>query len=352
MFFGADKDHAAYYSFVTFLLLFTATTLFLLALLTRTLLERIYPDQAGRTRSLLVGVTWALFVLSPPILFFVKYPVRGAPNDMLGYSLMLAALLCMSLRRIFWFGAISTIAVFCRETTLLIPFIFLFFDPLPLRKKLLAVLLPVATLVMYRILWPGPYNPLSAGIELNLKVPVETMSYVLLTFGPLWILGALGCASLRRLETARADSFVRTLTTSFPWGVLLTMGICTAFSSLWEIRTAYILLFYFVPFSMVALYQERARIAALRKSKYFIFFVVALLIETVRFWFWMHPLTGDELIDRARMFDNIFYGYWDMPRNNWVNILMVYLPLTVGCLPFLAFAAAPPADPSRKKALN
>ncbi len=333
MLFDIDKDRAAYCSFVAFLLLFMAGTLFLLGLLMRTMLERIYPDQPERTRRLLVGLSWALFVLSPPILFFVKYPVRGAPNDLLGFSLMIGALLLLARRRIAAFTAVCVIAVFCRETTLLVSFIFLFFDPLPWRRKLLPALLPVATLVAYRSAWPGTYEP--AGIMLNLKVPVETLAFVLLTFGPLWILGPLGYAGLRRIGTAQDDSFVRMLARSFPAGLLLTLGICTMLTSLYEIRTSYILLFYFVPFSTIFLYQERARIAALLKNRYFLFFIAALLIETVRFWFWMHPLTQGAFDERALMFDIIFYGYWNAPQYNWVDTLTVYLFLSAACLPFL-----------------
>lgn len=335
---GIDKDHAALYAFTAFLVLFTASTLFVLALLCRNLLQRLYPAMPERTRARLIGLSWALFILSPPILFFVKYPVRGAPNDMLGFTLMMAALLLMSQRRIKAFTVLSVIAVFCRETTLLIPFIFLFFDPLPWRRKLLPALLPVAVLAIFRAAWPGTYPLLDAGIFLNLKVPVETLGFLLLTFGPLWVLAPLGWISLRRMQTAQQDPFVRTLVRSFPWAFLLTMVIDTAFTSLWEIRTSYILMFHFVPLSMLALYQQRARIAAVLKHRYFLFFVLAVLIESVRFWFWMHPLTTDELYDRAILFDNIFYGYWDMPREAWVGILATYLPLTVLCLPLLLFA--------------
>lgn len=335
---GIDRDHAALYAFSACLLLFTTATLFLLGRLTQALLERLYPGLPQRTRRLLMGLGWLLFLTSPPILFFVKYPVRGAPSDMLGYALMIWALLLLAQRRIRAFGVLSVIAVFCRETTLLIPFMFLFFDPLPLRRKLLPALLPVAVLAAYRAAWPGTYPLIEAGILLNLKVPVETLGFLLLTFGPLWVLAPLGWAVLRRMPAARDDAFVRMLTASFPWGFLLTMAICTAFTSLWEIRTAYILLFWFVPFSTIALYQERARILALLRNRYFLFFALAVLIETLRFWFWMHPLSYDELYARAKMFDNIFYGYWDRPKQAWVGILVTYLPLTVLCLPLLTLA--------------
>ncbi len=341
---GIDQDHAVYYSFVAFLLLFMASTLFLLGLLTRTLLQRIAPELPRDMQSLLTGLAWALFLLSPPILFFVKYPVRGAPNDLLGYSLMIGALLLLAQRRIAWFGALSVVAVFCRETTLLVPFIFLFFDPLPWRKKLLPATLPLAVLVAYRTAWPGLYDPIPAGILLNLKFPAETLGFVLLTFGPLWLLAPLGYASLRRQEAAQRDPFVRTLTASFPWAFLLTMGICTAFTSLWEIRTSYILLFYFVPFSAIGLYLERARIAALLKNKYFLLFIAALSIEAFRFWMWMHPTTLPELLDRAKMFDLLYVGYANSPQHNWINIFVVYLFLSAACLPALSLLARPPAS--------
>ena len=348
---GLDQDHAIYASFVAFLLLFMASTLFLLGLLTRTLLQRIAPELPRGTHSLLTGLAWALFVFSPPILFFVKYPVRGAPNDLLGYSLMIGALLLLAQRRIAWFCALSVLAVFCRETTLLMPFIFLFFDPLPWRRKLLPAALPVAVLVAYRVAWPGTYDPLPAGILLNLKFPAETLGFVLLTFGPLWLLAPLGYASLRRHEAAQRDPFLRTFTASSPWAFLLTMCICTAFSSLWEIRTSYILLFYFVPLSAIGLYLERDRIAALLKNKYFLFYLAALSIEAVRFWMWMHPTTLPELIARAKMFDLLYVGYANSPQHNWINIFVVYLFLSAACVPVLSLLLRPsslgPSDRDR-----
>lgn len=332
---GVDADHAALYAFAAFLFTFTASTLWLLGELMWVLLQRLYPGQDGRTRWLLLALSWALFLSSPPILFFVKYPVRGAPNDLLGFSLMIGALLLQERRRIAAFTAVCVAAVFCRETTLLMPFIFLVADPLPLRRKVLPALLPVAALVAYRLAWPGYYDPIPAGLPLNLKVPVETLAFFLLTFGPLWILCPLGWALLRRLPAAQADPFVRGLVRSFPWGAALALGICILLTSLYEIRTSYILLFYFVPFSALFLYEERRRLLALLRNRWFLLFQLALLIEGVRFWFWMHPLTEEGLYQRAAMFDIIFFGYWNHPQDNWVNSFVIYLFLTLACLPLL-----------------
>jgi hypothetical protein len=341
---GIDQDHAALYAFSIFLLLFMASTLFLLGELMRALLRRLYPAQDERTRWLLLGLSWTLFLSSPPILFFVKYPVRGAPNDLLGFSLMLAALLLQERRRIAAFTAVCVAAVFCRETTLLMPFIFLVADPLPLRRRLLPALLPVATLAVYRLAWPGYYDPIPSGLPLNLKVPVETLGFFLLTFGPLWILCPLGYLTLRRLPAAQDDPFVRGLVRSFPYGTALVLGISILFSSLYEIRIPYILLFYFVPFSALFLYEKRAQLLGLLKNRYFLLFLAGVLIEAVRFWFWMHPLTADEFYNRALMFDLIYYGYRNQPQNNWINTFVIYLFLSLACLPFALLLRRTVAD--------
>jgi hypothetical protein len=344
---GADSDHAFYASWVSLSLLFTVGTQVLLALLLQTLLGRLYPHLPDARQAMLVGLGVGQFVLSPPILFLVKYPVHGAPNDLLGYCLMLAALLCLARRRIAWFSGVSIAAAFCRETTLLIPFVFLFFDPLPLHRKLLPALLPVAALALLRILWPGPYDALS-GWRVNASVPAETLGFLLLTFGPLWILGTLGYATLRNIPAAQDDPFLRMFIDSFPWSMLLTLGVTTAFAYLREIRIVYIMFLYFVPFSVIALYQHRAGIGMLARHKYYIGFFLAALLASIRFYFWMHPLTRSEVFDRAAMFNLLYLGYRNTPQYNWINIFVVCLFLSVICLPVMAVAWRPSGWRSRE----
>ena len=334
---GLTTESALFDAYVACSFLFTFTTVFLLGVLTGDLIRRLYPGCAAGTAATLVRLALLLFALSPPILFFVKYPVRGQPNDLIGYSLMLAALCCLSARRIVGFCLVCVLAAFCRETTLLLPFLFLFFYPLPLRRKLLPALLPVAALASFRLLWPGPYDAFE-GARLNLSKPLETACFLLLTFGPLWILALLGYWHVRNSDRTPRDPLLHVLAASFPWSFLLTLAIVSAFASIWEIRIFYVLFFYFVPFAVIGLYQYGERIVQLCRNLYYLLFLLGVLILTCRFWVWMHPLNQHDFLERADRLGFIFFGYWNSPQHNWIRILTAELMLTAACLPFLSLA--------------
>jgi hypothetical protein len=344
-FLGVEPQRAFYDAYVVCSLAFLSTTILMLGWLMGEWARRIAPDRPAADRQVLAGLALALFALSAPILFFVKFPIHGTPNDLIGYTLMLLALHCLSRQRIMAFVAVSVIAVFCRETTLLMSFIFLLFHPQPILRKLPAALLPVAELVLFRELWPGSYDALRGGRE-NLRVPMESAGFVLLTFGPLWILGALDYADLRKLKPAPGDPLLRMLTASFPYALLLTLGIATLLASLWEMRIVFMLFFYFIPFSVIAIHNRRRNIVALFRNKYVLLFIAASTAATFRFWIWMHPSDPGELVRRAQQFDFIFYGYINSPQHNWINVLTVYVFLFLASLPILTVPAdslAPPA---------
>lgn len=331
---GIEKEHAFYYSFIASSFVFLFLTFYALGAFMRALIKEIYVNPGLRMKYLLISVALVLFAISPPVLFHYKYPVHGNPNDLLGYFLILVSLNFMLRRKFVYFCVVSTVAAFCRETTLLIPFIFLFFYAHPLWKKLVIALLPMTSFILFRVLWPGTYEVLYGG-RANVSIPLETAVFGLLIFGPLWILGALGYLDLKNQKCTTNSAFVRAYVNSFPLALILTVSIVSWFASVREMRIAYVLFFYFVPFSAIFLHNHGKRILDFAKNKYFIFFLISSLVVIFRIWVWLLPSGVEGYTRLAKLFGTAFTGYWLHPEYNWVNITLIYLFLFIVCASLL-----------------
>jgi len=330
---GVKGDLAFYYGFVAALLACLFLALLTLGALTRALAEEAWGPQPRGAQLSVAAIAMALFALSPPILFFCKHPVHGSANDVLGYFLMAAVLLLALRQRLAAASAVAVLAVFCRETTLLAPFALLFFAHVPLRRRLAAALPPVAVFLAYRALWPGSYDAAGAA-SANFERPLETLGFAMLVFGPVWIFGVLGCRYLAG-RGALAPG-LRGLLRSFPWAVALTLCVTLLFARLREIRIAYILCVYFVPFAALWLHRFGGRLAALARSRGALLWAATVLVAMFRLRVWLLPVSKAQRYRLESELGAVFLGYAQWPQYNWVLTTVVYLGLFLLALPLLA----------------
>lgn len=341
---GMAPEPAFYRAFIACQFLFLLLTLLQLGALTRAVATDALGTLSGTGQMAVAGGAMLLCAASAPILFFDKYPVHGTPNDLLGYFLMAAALHLAWRLRLAAFCALAVLAVFCRETTLLIPFALLFFRHVPLPRRLAAALLPAAVFLAYRALWPGLYDA-GSGAAANFIQPLETLAFGLLVFGPLWLLGLLGARDLARLE-ARQVPALAGLLRSFPAAVLLALALTLLAGRLREIRIAFMLCVYFVPFAAIWLYRYRRRLAALLRNRWYLLWGVASAAAVFRLRVWLLPASAADYAALASRLGLWFTGYTNTPQYNWVVVGMVYLWLLLLALPLAALpwkdGAAPP----------
>ncbi|MDR3414578.1 MAG: hypothetical protein P4L83_00195 [Nevskia sp.] len=140
---AAERDVAFFRSFLacSFGTLLLALAM-LAAFARRMVLDTFGALPPGRVATL-QAAAMAMFALCAPVLLFAKFAIHGGPNDFLGYFLMLAGLHLAWRGRLKACCAVSALAVFCRETTLLVPFLLLFYPGVQWRRRALLALLPV-----------------------------------------------------------------------------------------------------------------------------------------------------------------------------------------------------------------
>lgn len=345
---GEADEQSFYYSYVVCFFVSLAVTLAAFGIFVRKVVLQIHKKENGQTAYWLAVAGMVVFALSPPILFLTKFPVHGSPNDLLGYFLMLVALIFIFEGKLVAFCLVSTAGVFCRETTLLVPFIFLFFRQYPLQKRFIVASTPVLVFAVYRTVWYGSYDVLF-GSHANASIPIETFAFLLLIFGPVWILGVLGYLEIRSALHRSNPGPLQDLVRSFPAGLTLTSVIVLTFASIREMRIGFILFFYFIPFALIWVYSNRSAILEIVRNKYFALFAIAALVLIFRLWVWMTPGNSEQLVELNNLIRLVLagplgfshaggesmYGYLATSQDNWTKILAVHLFLFTICLPFL-----------------
>jgi hypothetical protein len=273
----------------------------------------------------LLGVL--LFALSPPILFAFKFPVHSTPNDFLEYFLVLLAMLALLRGRPGRMSLLSCLAVFCRETSLLVPLTYLLVADGPWRRRLLWSLAPVLCWILLRLAWWEAYNPVAGGLY-NLGVPLESLGFLFLVFGPLWLLLLPGRRLAAGLEPGWGWS---ALGSSFPWIAIAALAITLGLARVREIRILFILFPFVVPFCLAWFSAAEGRIRqALRSVRYWAYVLACLLLLVFLRLFLVAPdkETALAVFERLRH----FYGGYG---GGWLSIGYAYLLATLAAAPLV-----------------
>ena len=137
-----------------------------------------------------------LFLFSFPILFAYNYPVFTR-EDTLAFLWVTLGLVFLVKRRLIIAGLIAALAVLTRETGIILAMA-IFFGPSSRPLKRLTAVIPaiVAFFAVRLIIGFESYN-ISAGFFRNLQLPVESLFFLFICFGFLWLMAPAGWNGLR-----------------------------------------------------------------------------------------------------------------------------------------------------------
>jgi hypothetical protein len=265
-----------------------------------------------------------LFLFSPPVLLAYKYPVYTR-EDPLAYFLFLLALIAMFKSRAFLFALISTAAALTRETTLLLPLVYFLTARESRAKRILVCLAPFLALAGIRVLWGFVVGNNFESAILNLLSPFETLAFMFLVFGALWVPYWLGLREGWQSGRFTNEAW-RILTASGPVVLVLMLAATLLLSRAREIRITFLLFPWAIPFALAWFrthFQEMAELAANPMFSAFSFSVMASISAIILYF----HLTNPELM-RSYLAD-FKNGYW-------LFLGAFHLSATVAlCLPLL-----------------
>jgi hypothetical protein len=282
-----------------------------------------------------------LFLSAPPVLFAYKFPLHTSPNDFLGYFLTVLGVSMVIRERPGRMSLVSCLAALCRETTLVVPLVYLLFSRDSWRRRMVLSLLPVAVLAAVRVVWWSAYRPLE-GLSYNLAYPIEAFAFLFLLFGPLWVPALAGL----REPILRTDAHRRDLAGTLPCVSILLVVFTVLFGRIREIRILFILFIYAIPLALVRLAGCRERIRRLTRSfRYWLYVLVAAVFVLL-----LHANAPAASIEEGiAIFGKLRHFYGGYGRG-WVNETAIYLFAALAVIPLVARRRPGPrldAAPSR-----
>lgn len=194
-----------------------------------------------------------LFLLSPPIILAYMDPVCTR-EDPLAYFLVILVMIAIIKLKPLLISILLVIAGLVRETTHILLPVYLLVSKDSLQKKVLVCIPPFLSTVVLRIFlgYGGVseyiHNP-SRWSVYNIQYPFETISFLFLTFGILWL------PSLARLTNALQKSLPsdyawEILIKSTPIALLLILGSCIILARPREMRITYLLFPWIIPLAL------------------------------------------------------------------------------------------------------
>lgn len=281
-------------------------------------------------RRSLVGV--GVFLLLPPFLLAFTLPVHTR-EDMLGYLLLCAGLLLLVRKHYPGFVLISVAGAGCRETLLILPFVFLFFtNDLSFLKRALLAVLPVTVWVMIRVLVDtnqGTYDPLE-GLKWNLANPIQALGFAFIAFGPLWLGWIKGRTVALQTVASEKDRYgIRLLARSAP-AVLMLILLTTFLGGIYnEIRLLYLGFPWVIALFMFFIKSRAKSLRTAMKSRRYALYLggvgfVALLIG------YAIATNYPSLVGPTR---------YAVPVQTWLTVCFVMFVFTLAALPLYGWAS-------------
>ncbi len=218
----------------------------------------------------------SMFVLvSFPVLFAYNYPVF-VKEDILAYLWICIGLLFMARQNYLIVAIISVAAIATRETTAVLPFTLLIMARTSLVRRILYILPAIITFFLLRILVGYESYNMLAGFYRNLKLPLESLFFLFMTFGVLWLTAVLGWVELKK-DQIRNEA-VRIIVDSFPYVLGLMLIVAMLFSILRENR----ILFIVFPWMMtLSVFWIKRNMDTIRLAARDYMFSLPLLLGTV-----------------------------------------------------------------------
>lgn len=193
-----------------------------------------------------------IFLFSSPVLLAYIYPVHTTA-DPLAYLLIILGLIFIFKKKDLAVCVISVIAGLCRETTLIIPLVYLLTSSSPLLVRIYLFIIPIISTFFLRFaIGFEKYDPF-AGSKHNFEFPVETLLAIFLVFGFLW-LPAFSQFFIFRKKIYTMKENWRVILTSAPIILLTTLGTTILLARAREIRISFILFPWVIPLVIIWIY--------------------------------------------------------------------------------------------------
>jgi len=232
-----------------------------------------------------------LFLGSPPVTLAYVWPVHTR-EDPLAYLLVILGIIAVSRSEVTMLVIISMLGGLTRETTLIVPFVYLFYTRESFHKKFLVFLLSVSSVIGIRVLLGyQPYNPLHGGIYNFGHLP-ETIIFLFLTYGVLWM-PSLATMYNKWKKRASFSYSWRVLVSSAPACLGLILGTNLIFARVREIRISFLMFPWIIPMCLCWLRANSSRFKPLFSKRYywlctvfvfvFLYFVFISLLELTNF---------------------------------------------------------------------
>ncbi len=205
-----------------------------------------------------------LFLFSFPILFAYNYPVFTR-EDTLAFLLITLGLVFLVKRRLIIAGLIAALAVMTRETGIILAIAIFFGSSARPLKRLMAVIPAIATFFAVRLIIGYESYEISAGFFRNLQLPVESLFFLFICFGFLWLLAPAGWNGLRK--STIAGQAQKIMARSFPWAVAAILVAAATFSILRENRVTFIIFPWIITMSLFWIRDNSDKIRAAQKKK-------------------------------------------------------------------------------------
>lgn len=264
-----------------------------------------------------------LFLLNPAVIFAFTLPVH-TKEDLLGYTILSLALVSIIKRKFLLVLIFTILGVLCRETLLLIPFLYFFFTKETFLYRFLIVGVGFTTLILIRYyMGIEKYDILELGYVYNISNLKESIGFLFLVFNFMWMPfiyeSLLSTFKKREIEQTEIFLFGK----SGFW-VLILVLLTTLFGGRFnEIRLLFIMFPWVIILTLYFVRQNKALIIkALKHRKFplFAMFTIGIMIT----------VTYLIIINSSVFFPPTPYF---VPYNQWVIITSIYITITVLLIP-------------------
>ncbi|MDE3088653.1 MAG: hypothetical protein KGJ80_04630 [Chloroflexota bacterium] len=246
-----------------------------------------------------------LFLASPPVMLAYKYPVYTR-EDPLAYLLVTLGLIAVYKSKPVILSLIATAAAWVRETTLILPLVYLLASKDSWRKRLAVCALPVAAVVGIRIMLRyAPYDPFEGSIY-NFDVPLQSAAFIFCVFGVLWLPALFNLWQHRRDKRFPSEAW-RFLVTTAPMAIILVVGTHIALARAREIRISFLLFPWIIPLALDWFRAHSDRLKAWARKPSYWFFSLSVFAVLSSIILIGHVTNSELMRDYLADFKN---GYW------------------------------------------
>jgi hypothetical protein len=129
-----------------------------------------------------------IYLLLPPMSMAFTYPVH-TKEDLLGFVLLNTGLISFFRKNDLLFFIACILGAFCRETLLILPFIYLLYSDRPIILRIVFIVVPTLIFIGIRFIYGfQSYDILGMGFFRNVEFFFQSLAFLFMSFNVLWIL--------------------------------------------------------------------------------------------------------------------------------------------------------------------